>query len=54
MKVTVFLTDIGNVREYGRIKSEYISGPQPASTAIGVTGLALPGMMIEVEAIAAV
>ena len=54
VKFTVYLTDIGNVREYGRIKAEYISGPQPASTAIGVTGLALPGMMIEVEAIAAI
>jgi enamine deaminase RidA (YjgF/YER057c/UK114 family) len=54
VKFTVFLTDIGKVREYGRIKADYISGPQPASTAIGVTGLALPGMMIEVEAIAAV
>jgi reactive intermediate/imine deaminase len=53
VKVTVFLTDVGNIREYGRIKADYISGPQPASTAIGVTGLALPGMMIEVEAVAA-
>jgi enamine deaminase RidA (YjgF/YER057c/UK114 family) len=29
-------------------------GAQPASTAVGVTALAAPGLMIEVEAIAAV
>jgi 2-iminobutanoate/2-iminopropanoate deaminase len=54
VKVNVYLTDIANLREYSRVKGEYMPGPQPASTAIGVAGLALPGMMIEVEAIAAV
>ena len=54
VKMTVYLTDIGQVRDYGRIKSEFIEGPQPASTAVGVSGLALPGMLIEVEAIAVV
>jgi 2-iminobutanoate/2-iminopropanoate deaminase len=52
VKLTVYLTDMTKVREYGRLKAEYIEGPQPASTAIGVASLALPGMMIEVEAIA--
>jgi reactive intermediate/imine deaminase len=52
VKTTVFLTDIASVREFGRIKADYIKGPQPASSAVGVTGLALPGMQIEVEAIA--
>ena len=53
VKITVYLTDIGNLRDFGRIKAEFIAGPQPASTAIGVTALALPGLMIEVEATAA-
>jgi 2-iminobutanoate/2-iminopropanoate deaminase len=52
VKLTVYLTDVANVREYGRIKADYIQGPQPASTAVGVAGLALPAMMIEVEAVA--
>jgi 2-iminobutanoate/2-iminopropanoate deaminase len=52
VKLTVYLTDVANVREYGRIKAEFIPGPQPASTAVGVAGLALPAMMIEVEAVA--
>jgi reactive intermediate/imine deaminase len=54
VKLTVYLTDTGNLRDYTRIKSEYIPGPQPASTAIGVASLALPAMMVEVEAIAVV
>jgi reactive intermediate/imine deaminase len=54
VKLTVFLTDVGTLRDFGRIKAGFIAGPQPASTAVGVTALALPGMMIEVEAIAVV
>jgi 2-iminobutanoate/2-iminopropanoate deaminase len=52
VRVTVYVTDTGRLRDYARIKAEYIPGPQPASTAIGVASLALPGMMIEVEATA--
>ena len=54
MKITVFLTDIGNLRDFGRIKAEFIAGEQPASTALEVKSLARPEMMIEVEAIAVV
>jgi 2-iminobutanoate/2-iminopropanoate deaminase len=54
VKLTVFLTDVGTLRDFGRIKAGFMAGPQPASTAVGVTALALPGMMIEVEAIAVV
>lgn len=53
VKLTVYLADMTMLREYSRVKAEYIKGAQPASTAIGVTGFAIPGMMIEVEAIAA-
>lgn len=52
VKLTVYLTDISRLPEYGRIKAEYIRGQQPASTAVGVTALAVPGLMIEVEATA--
>jgi 2-iminobutanoate/2-iminopropanoate deaminase len=54
VKLTVFLTDMSLVRDYTRIKGEFMTGEHPASTAVGVTGLARPGMMIEVEAIAVV
>ena len=53
VRITVYLTDIGTLRDFGRIKAEFIAGEQPASTALEVSSLALPGMMIEVDAIAA-
>lgn len=52
VKLTVYLTDIGTLREYGRLRAELLPGPPPASTAVEVRALAIPGMTIEVEAIA--
>jgi len=52
VKLNVYVTDIGQLATYGRVKAEFISGEQPASTAVGVTALALPGMLVEVEAVA--
>ena len=52
VKLTVYLTDIGRLRDYSRIKGEFFAGPQPASTAVGVTALARPEMLVEVEALA--
>jgi enamine deaminase RidA (YjgF/YER057c/UK114 family) len=52
VKFGVFLTDIGRLRDYGRIRAELWPGPPPASTAVQVVALAVPGMMIEVEAFA--
>jgi reactive intermediate/imine deaminase len=54
VKTTVFVTDIALIRDFGRIRSEFITGPPPASTALQVGALAIPGMMVEVEAIAVV
>lgn len=52
VKLTVYLTEMGRLRDYTRIKGEFLTGPQPASTAVGVNALARPEMMVEVEAIA--
>lgn len=52
VRLTVYLTDMSRIAEYREIKAQYIQGPQPASTAVGVSALAIPGMMIEVEATA--
>ena len=54
VKTTVYLTDIAQLRVFGQVRSEYIPGPPPASTAVQVGALAIPGMMVEVEAIAVV
>jgi enamine deaminase RidA (YjgF/YER057c/UK114 family) len=54
VKLGVYLTDIGTLREYGRLRAELMPAAPPASTAVQVVALAIPGMMIEVEAIAVV
>ena len=52
VKLTVYLTDMATLRDYGRLRAKLMTGPPPASTAIQVGALALPGMMIEIEAVA--
>jgi reactive intermediate/imine deaminase len=54
VKLTVYLTDMSRLRDYTLIKGEFFRGEQPASTALGVTALARPEMMVEVEALAAI
>ena len=36
VKLTVYLTEMGRLRDYTRIKGEFFTGEQPASTAVGV------------------
>lgn len=50
--LTVYLTDITRLPDYGRVKAGYIQGRQPASTAVEVAALAMPGLMIELDATA--
>lgn len=52
VKLTAYFTDISNLRDYARVRTEFIVGCPPASTALEVAKLALPGMTIEVEAVA--
>jgi len=52
VKLTVFLTDMSRLPDYASIKGTFFPGEQPASTAVGVTALERPEMMIEVEALA--
>jgi enamine deaminase RidA (YjgF/YER057c/UK114 family) len=54
VKLGVFLTHMARMPEYNAAKAEFFTGAQPASTAVGVTSLAAPGLMIEVEAVAVV
>ncbi|MGH2442545.1 MAG: RidA family protein [Chloroflexota bacterium] len=54
VKLGVFMLDITRLVDFGRIQSEFFSGAQPAATALGVTALALPDLMIEVEATAVI
>ncbi len=54
VKLTAYFTDINNLRTYAQVRNEFVGTDPPASTALEVTALALPGMTIEVEAIAVV
>ena len=54
VKLGVYMVDIGKLPEYGAVQAEFFKGKMPGQTAVEVSSLALPGMMIEVEAIAVV
>jgi enamine deaminase RidA (YjgF/YER057c/UK114 family) len=53
VSMTTYLVDVARVRDLGRIRAEYFRGSPPAGTVVGVTGLAVPGMMLEIAATAA-
>ena len=53
VKLTMYLTDIANLRAFGALRARFIDTEPPASTALEVRALAFPGAIIEVEAIAA-
>jgi 2-iminobutanoate/2-iminopropanoate deaminase len=54
VKVNVFLTDSRFIEPYRTTRAEFISAePYPASTLLIVQGLADPGMLVEIEAVAA-
>jgi 2-iminobutanoate/2-iminopropanoate deaminase len=52
VKVTVFLTDVDDRPLINTVRQEAFGPARPASTLVGVSGLAVPGAKIEVEAIA--
>ena len=54
VKLTTFLVDIRHRTELAAIREEFFGKKAPASTLVGVTALALPGWLIEVEAIAVI
>ena len=51
LKVTVFLTDVGDRARINAVRQEYFGKAKPASTLIGVKELAVDGMKIEIEAV---
>jgi reactive intermediate/imine deaminase len=52
LKVTVFLTDIGDRARINPSRQAFFGDARPASTLVEVSGLAVPGMKVEIEAIA--
>src|SRR3954447_24340182 len=54
LKVTVFLTDVADRKKINPVRQEYFGEARPASTLIGVAELAIPGMKVEIEAVAGI
>ena len=52
VRVTVYLTDIADRGKINPVRQEFFGATRPASTLIGVSELVVPGMKVEIEAIA--
>jgi len=52
LKVSVFLTDLGNFSEVNAVYGEFLEMPYPARSCVQVAALPL-GALIEIEAVAA-
>jgi 2-iminobutanoate/2-iminopropanoate deaminase len=51
LRVTVYLTDVNDRKAINPVRREYFGDARPASTLIGVSALAIPGMKVEIEAV---
>jgi reactive intermediate/imine deaminase len=51
LKVTVYLTDIGDRALINPVRREFFGEARPASTLVEVSALAIPGMKVEIEAV---
>jgi enamine deaminase RidA (YjgF/YER057c/UK114 family) len=55
VKLTIFLTDIGDLDVLRRVRDEYVAADAPpASSLVQVGGLVNPAFRVEIEALAAV
>jgi enamine deaminase RidA (YjgF/YER057c/UK114 family) len=52
VKITNYLTDMSHIGTYREIRDQFFKLPRPASTAIGISQLARPGALFEIDAIA--
>ena len=52
LKVTVYLLDVNDRTKINPVRKEFFGDARPASTLIGISELAIPGMKVEIEAVA--
>jgi len=52
LRVNVYLLDVAHRTLINPIREKYFGQTRPASTLIGVAALALPGLLIEIDAVA--
>lgn len=53
VKVTVFLLDVDDRAAINPVRREFFGEARPASTLVEVSALAVPGALLEIEAVAA-
>lgn len=54
LKVTVYLIDVNDRAKVNDVRREYFGDSYPASTLVEISALAVPGMLVEIEAIAGI
>jgi len=54
VKLTVFLTDVDDRRAVNTVRQQAFGDARPASTLVEVSRLAIPGALVEIEAVALV
>ncbi len=52
LRVTVSLTDIADRPKINPVRQEFFGATRPASTLVEVSALVVPGMKVEIEAVA--
>jgi 2-iminobutanoate/2-iminopropanoate deaminase len=52
VKVTIFLKDSKDYEEMNRVRAEFFPRDAPASSAVAIKDFMLPGLLVEIEAIA--
>ncbi len=53
VKLTLFLLDVGDRAAINPVRQEFFGAARPASTLVEVPALAVPGALLEIEAVAA-
>ncbi|MEQ5814349.1 RidA family protein [Marinobacter sp. NFXS11] len=51
-KITVYLTDMNHFESVMKMRERYFEKPWPADTTVGVSALALPELLVELDVIA--
>jgi 2-iminobutanoate/2-iminopropanoate deaminase len=52
VNIRSYLTDMALIREYREVRARYLEGDPPTSTTVEVSGLVVPGALLEVEVLA--
>ena len=54
VELVSFHTSMNAIRDFGKVKAEFIKQNYPAWTAVGVTELAFPQLLVEIKATAVI